>query len=171
MAPPASINGTAVANPSSYLEVTGFQDCGPVQAGSYATVSFGLPVGFDLSPSKSAGYWLMITGLSPGVHQLDFGGSSNAFEIPPNCCDSGTFPASTTETINTITVTTPEPASVWSMLLGVLGLSVFRSVRRTRSTPTLLGNAEPQQLPCYDTAELHRCWCRLVWSDAGGAPV
>lgn len=132
----ASIDGTAVANPPSYSEVTGFQDWGPVQASSYANVAFGLPVGLDLSPSKSAGYWLMVTGLSPGVHQLDFGGSSNAFEIPPNCCDSGTFPDSTTETIDTITVTTPEPASVWSMLLGVLGLSVFRPVRRTRSPPT-----------------------------------
>ena len=129
----ASIDGNLVPSPANYLEVSDFFDMGLVQDGSYlASDLFGLPVGNKTSPTKSAGYWLMITDLSLGSHELHFGGSSNAFDIPTNCCDPGTFPAFSTEMTDTIVVT-PEPASAWPMLSGLLVLSLAMRKRSGRA--------------------------------------
>ena len=125
----ASIDGNPVANPSQYLEVTGFFDMGPVQAGSFLNVEFGIPAGTEAFPTKSAGYWLMIDDLAPGSHTLHFGGSSQAFDIPENCCNHGTFPGFSTETTDTIFVV-PEPASIWPLFGGFLGWWAFRLRRR-----------------------------------------
>jgi hypothetical protein len=127
----ASIDGHSVINPSNYLEVTDFFDMGPVQAGSVLNLSFGVPVGIDIFPTKSAGYWLMITDLSPGAHELNFGGSFSAFDIPPNCCEHGTDGPFSTDTFDTIVVT-PEPAS-WPMLAGLAGLLMLYLTKRKRS--------------------------------------
>jgi hypothetical protein len=77
----ATIDGVPVKNPQSYLEKSGFFSMGPVQPGSLIE-SFGLADGTVLSPTKSVGYWLMITGLSPGEHTLEFGGiEKNGFSV------------------------------------------------------------------------------------------
>jgi hypothetical protein len=127
----ASIDGNPVPSPANYLEVSDFFDMGLVQEGSYLASNFGLPVGNETFPTKSAGYWLMITDLSLGSHELHFGGSSNGFDIPPNCCDPGPFPAFSTEMTDTIVVT-PEPASAWPMLSGLLVLSLATRKRSGR---------------------------------------
>jgi PEP-CTERM motif-containing protein len=121
----ASIDGNPVANPSQYLEVTNFFDMGPVQADSFLNVAFGIPAGTEAFPTKSAGYWLMIDNLAPGSHTLHFGGSSQAFDIPENCCNHGTFAAFSTETTDTISVV-PEPSSALLVLVGLVALFGLR---------------------------------------------
>jgi hypothetical protein len=75
----ADIDGVSVKNPQSDLVRTDFFSMGPTQPGSLVE-QLGAPVGVDLSPTKSSGYWLMVTGLTPGEHTLHFGGSlSNGF--------------------------------------------------------------------------------------------
>jgi hypothetical protein len=71
----ASIDGHPVSNTQSYLERTGFFSMGQVQPGSLIE-SLGVAAGTDLPTTKSAGYWLMVEGLTPGTHTLDFGGST-----------------------------------------------------------------------------------------------
>jgi hypothetical protein len=121
----ASIDGIPVANLSQYLEVTDLFSMGPTQANS-VVASFGVPVGADLFPSKAAGYWLMIDGLSPGPHTLHFGGSSDAFTPGTNCCTNSEIAAFTTDTTAHIV---PEPAA-WLVLMpglvAVFGMSLAR---------------------------------------------
>jgi hypothetical protein len=134
-----SIDGNAVLAPSSYLEVTGFFDMGPTQPGSLLE-SFGVPSGTAATPTKSAGYWLMITDLSPGSHELTFGGSSDAFDIPQNCCFNGTFGAFSTVTNDSVVVT-PEPTSTWLILPGVCGLIGLRIAVHKRPRVDTAGTA------------------------------
>lgn len=123
----ASIDGNAVANPAHYLVVTDLFSLGPTQAGSWIE-SLGVPAGAELFPSKAAGYWLMIEGLSPGPHTLRFGGSSVAFTPGANCCTNGAFPAFSQDTTANITVV-PEPASALLILSGLLGMLTLRRTR------------------------------------------
>lgn len=126
----ASIDGNPVAGPDQYLEVTGFFSMGPTQAGSLVE-AFGVPAGAELTPSKAAGYWLMIDGLARGQHTLHVGGSSAGFTPEPNCCTN--FPIAAFSQDNTLTITVvPEPASAILALSGllVLLLAVRRQARR-----------------------------------------
>ena len=34
-------------------------------------------IGIELTPTKSTGYWLMVQGLTPGEHTIQFGGSAD----------------------------------------------------------------------------------------------
>jgi hypothetical protein len=70
----ATIAGTSITDPKSDLVNTGFFSMGKTQAGSLVA-ELGAPVGSELYPTKSSGYWLMVSGLSPGDHWLSFGGS------------------------------------------------------------------------------------------------
>jgi hypothetical protein len=70
----ADIDGIPVKNLQSDLVRTDFFSMGPTQPGSLVE-QLGAPVGTDLSPTKSSGYWLMVEGLAPGQHTLHFGGS------------------------------------------------------------------------------------------------
>lgn len=70
----ADIDGVPVKNLQSDLVRTDFFSMGPTQPGSLVE-QLGAPVGTDLSPTKSSGYWLMVEGLAPGQHTLHFGGS------------------------------------------------------------------------------------------------
>jgi hypothetical protein len=72
----ASIDGVPVQNLQSDLVRTDFFSMGPTQPGSLVN-TLGAPVGVDLSPTKSSGYWLMVQGLAPGEHTLHFGGNLN----------------------------------------------------------------------------------------------
>ncbi len=122
----ASIDGNTVASPDSYREVTGFFDMGPVVAGSLLE-SFGVPAGTDAYPTKSGGYWLMITGLTPGQHQLHFGGSAEAWSVDtvtPIGVESGGPTA--TDTLDFINVVVPEPASAALLLAGLVALIGLR---------------------------------------------
>lgn len=121
----ASIDGGAVANPSSYLEVSGHFDMGPTLSDSYLE-SFGIPAGVDAFPTKSGGYWLMIDGLAPGIHELHFGGASGSWSVdtgtPIGVEGGGPFSTDTTDVID---VVLPEPASallILPVLVGFLGL-------------------------------------------------
>jgi hypothetical protein len=123
----ASIDSTPVANPAQYLEVTGFFSMGPTQAGSLIE-SLGVPEGAELSPTKSAGYWLMIDGLTPGPHTLHFGGSSSAFTPENNCCTTSEIPAFSVDVTDNIFVA--EPASSLLLLSGLMGLFALSLVAR-----------------------------------------
>lgn len=122
----ASIDGSPVANPAQYLEVTGLFSMGPTQAGSVIE-ALGVPAGAELSPSKAAGYWLMIDDLAPGRHMLQFGGSSNAFTPGANCCTTSEISAFSTDTTANISV--PEPASTLLLLSGLVGAFALRLPR------------------------------------------
>lgn len=124
----ASIDGTAVANPAQYLQVTGLFSMGPTQAGS-VIASFGVTPGDVLDPTKSAGYWLMIDGLALGPHTLHLGGSSNGFTPDPNCCTNGAVPAFSQD--NTFTITAiPEPSTALLLFAGLIGLVSWKARRR-----------------------------------------
>lgn len=70
----AEIDGVRIAHLHSDLVTTGFFSMGPTQPGSLAE-AIGGAVGVELSPTKASGYWLMVEGLKPGPHTLEFGGS------------------------------------------------------------------------------------------------
>ena len=73
----ASIDGTPIAHPTRYLEApSDFFSMGSVRPNTFAT-EIGALKGQELTPTLVAGYYLMIEGLSPGQHTLEFGGSTN----------------------------------------------------------------------------------------------
>jgi len=111
----AEIDGVPVADPFDYLEVTAdFFSGGLAQEGSWIA-SLGVPVGEDVFPSKSSGYWLMIDGLAPGTHTLRFGGTT--------LCCGDPFSTEVLAEINVV----PEPAP-WSLI--ALGLICVAAGRR-----------------------------------------
>ena len=141
----ASIDGAVVANPAQYLEVTGLFSMGPTEAGSVlASIPVApVQVGDVLDPSKSAGYWLMIDGLTPGPHTLHLGGSSNSFTTDSNCCTNGTFPAffqDNTFNVNAV----PEPPTALLMLMGVCVWQA-RVARKRASAGNQARDASPGQ--------------------------
>jgi hypothetical protein len=110
----ASIDGVEVTNPRRFLEETDFFSMGPTRPGSVIN-SFGAGVGWELSPTKGVGYWLMLDDLEPGNHTLHFGGSASATDLTA---------AASVETTATITVI-PEPGSLVA-LAGLLALLALR---------------------------------------------
>jgi hypothetical protein len=120
----ASIDGNAVPNPVDHLEVSGIFDIGPVQVGSLLEDFFGVPAGTDAFPAKSGGYWLMIDGLTPGMHELHFGGASADWSVdtgtPIGVEGGNAFSTDTTDFINVVAA--PEPASALLLLSGIAGL-------------------------------------------------
>lgn len=118
----ASIDGNAVVSPLDYFEETAIFSAGPTQPGSFIG-SLGVPDGADIFPTKAAGYWLMVEGLTPGLHELHFGGSANGFSV-----DTGTpvgsenFPAFSNEVTATIDVVVAEPTSALLILPALLAL-------------------------------------------------
>jgi hypothetical protein len=73
-----TIDGAPVSNLQSDYVRTSWFSAGQVEPGSGSLAAANSPpllVG-DLSPSKSAGFWSVISGLSPGIHHLDFGGAT-----------------------------------------------------------------------------------------------
>lgn len=116
----ASIDGTAVSDPSSHVEETGLFSAGPAKPHTLP-VSQGVAVGDELFPIKAAGYWLMIEGLSIGQHTLQLQAQSVPFTPDPNCCTNfpiGPFSIEVTENISVV----PEPPSAVLFLMGLLGL-------------------------------------------------
>jgi hypothetical protein len=127
----ASIDGTPVTNVSSYLEQTGYFSAGPTQAGSIAATG-GVTVNDDLYPNEAAGYWLMIEGLTPGLHTVQFGGSSVQFTPDANCCTNfpiGPYGVDVTANIDVV----PEPSSILLGLTGILGTFTLRRKWKDRS--------------------------------------
>jgi hypothetical protein len=92
----ASIDGHSVSNTKSYFEGTDFFSMGKVHPGSLIE-SLGVEKGTDLSTTKSAGYWLMVEGLTPGTHTLHFGGSTG-----PNLLSQDGFAVDATDHINVV---------------------------------------------------------------------
>jgi hypothetical protein len=75
----ARVDNIPVDNLQSHFVRTNFFSMGTVVDHTVAA-ALGAPIGAELTPSKSAGYWLVVDGLAPGGHTLDFGGSlSNGF--------------------------------------------------------------------------------------------
>jgi hypothetical protein len=85
----ATIDGKPVPDLLQYREETDFFSAGRIKPNSIGSTIFATP-GFpgippdcspsDLCPGLAAGYWLMLN-LSPGVHQIDTGGSAT-FDLP-----------------------------------------------------------------------------------------
>jgi hypothetical protein len=71
----ATLDGKALPHLQADLVKTDFFSAGPTLAGSWAN-DLGVPVGTTLTPSKGAGFWIVIEGLSKGTHTLEFGGHS-----------------------------------------------------------------------------------------------
>ena len=108
----ASIDGTPVASPASHLQVTNVFDLGATKPDSLLE-GFGVPAGTHAVPTRSAGYWLMIDDLSPGPHELRFGGSVGAISVDTPSGIQSLDPYSANVTV---TALVPEPASL--LLLG-----------------------------------------------------
>ena len=85
--------------------------------------SIGAPVGSELDPTLGSGYWLMVSGLSPGEHTLTFGGAESPWPVAPD--------GFSTSVIDRINVGVPEPATWAMMLLGFAGLG-YAGYRRGR---------------------------------------
>jgi hypothetical protein len=122
----ASIDGNSIANLSDYQEVTDLFGFGPVQAGSVLNEYYGVAAGTDTYPTKSGGYWLMIDGLAPGPHTLEFGGSFEGFSVDTPVGPEA-LPAASSATTALIGV--PEPGSAALLLSVIPAVLVFR--RRT----------------------------------------
>ena len=140
----ASIDGNAVPNLSAHFERTGIFSMGVVQDGSLIS-EFGYQVGDEVFPAGGSGYYVMVDGLTPGPHVLDFGGSASATNA------SGS-PVGGYEVIDYITVDpavtigsalgafdaitrVPEPASAALALPWLMGLFAVR--RRLHAAPTV----------------------------------
>jgi hypothetical protein len=118
----ASVDGVPIPNLFSHLEETGLFSAGPTQAGSFAA-QLGVAVGDDLSPTKAAGFWLMIEDLGVGQHTISLSGTSNSFSPPQNCCTAlvSAFDSSLTDNISV-----PEPATALLLLPALIGLGLLR---------------------------------------------
>ena len=118
----ATIDGTPVANPGSHWEVSEFFSGGIAQPGTTLTTlyaNFGINIiGQDIAPSLASGYYVMVTGLTPGAHTLTYGGSTTAF---------GPFEYQVTANINVLAV--PEPET-WALMLSGIGFLGWRIRRR-----------------------------------------
>jgi hypothetical protein len=86
---------------SKHLVNTPFFSAGVSQPDSIATDFVGATAGTGLDPAMSGGYWLMISGLSPGVHTLNFGGAHSAYNVS---FGAGTAPAGTQDVTDIINV-------------------------------------------------------------------
>jgi hypothetical protein len=74
----ATIDGEPVDNVESYFVRTDYFTPGTPQTGSLLESvldRFNLPPTEDLYPSRAAGYWLMVEGLTPGEHTISYGGT------------------------------------------------------------------------------------------------
>jgi hypothetical protein len=121
----ATIDGVSIADPASHLVNTDFFSMGTFQPDSLIALEamqlgVSVPEGTELTPTLGSGYWLMVSGLSPGEHTLTFGGTqSNGFFV--NVTDHITI--------------VPEPAA-WVMLgIGFVGLAGITFCARRRSLP------------------------------------
>lgn len=124
----ATIDGIPVADLAARWEVSDFFSGGIAQAGSAITTlyaNFGIDiVGLDIAPSLASGYYIMVTGLSPGAHTLVYGGSSTAF---------GDFNYQVTANINVQAIPEPE---LWAMMLvGTALIGVLARRRRQSGIP------------------------------------
>ena len=125
----ATIDGTPVANPASYLEVTGIFSAGPIEPDSYLNTVFGISPGVEAFPINSGGYWLMISGLTPGPHELHFGGAARAWSVDTPVGPQG-LPAFSTETTDFINVPEPGSALLLVTALALLLVPSWVSSRR-----------------------------------------
>jgi hypothetical protein len=77
----ASIDGKTIVNeafPTKFLETTEFFSMGPTRSGSLAEQA-GVPAGVELKEAKATGFYLMVEGLSRGLHTIEFGGKAGEF--------------------------------------------------------------------------------------------
>lgn len=93
----ATIDGVSITNPESDLVNTGFFPMGGLTKPDSLIASIGAPAYSNLYPTLGSGYWLMVSGLSPGEHTLTFGGTDGPSPFVP----SG-FSVSVTDHINVV---------------------------------------------------------------------
>lgn len=75
-----SIDGKSVNNLASHLETTDFFSLGVVKPNTLlASADIGIAPGSVMAADKAAGYWVMLEGLSKGIHTVSFGGSTSNF--------------------------------------------------------------------------------------------
>lgn len=90
------------------------------------TVLFGAVAG-DYE-ALSDGWWVDLSGLTPGPHTLHFGGTG-ALCVDVDCTSLFTF---TIDTNDAITVVVPEPASLLLLLAGMANLAAVATVLKRR---------------------------------------
>jgi hypothetical protein len=71
------IDGKSLEGLPNHLETTDFFSMGVVKPGSLLTSKdIGIKPGSVMTTDKAAGYWVMLEGLSKGVHTVSFGGTT-----------------------------------------------------------------------------------------------
>ncbi len=118
----ASIDGTPVSDPLGRWERSDFFSAGIAQPGGARTQlyldDYGYDItGLEIAPTLAFGYYALVTGLSPGLHTLHFGGDF----------DSGAFEFDVLATVNVVAV--PE-MQTWALSLLGLGVVGWRARRR-----------------------------------------
>ena len=82
----ATLDGKALDHLQADLVKTDFFSAGPTCPGSWANDQ-GVTAGTDLTPTKGAGYYIVIEGLPKGTHTLEFGGHSASTNTTINTHD------------------------------------------------------------------------------------
>ncbi len=82
----ARLDGKELEHLKSDLVKTDFFSAGPTLPTSWAHDQ-GVQTGTELTPSKGAGFWIVIEGLSKGSHTLEFGGHSASTNTTINTHD------------------------------------------------------------------------------------
>jgi hypothetical protein len=130
-----AIDGTAVPNVRAHLERTGIFSLGVVQDGSLLS-EFGYQMGDEAFPAGGSGYYLMVDGLAPGPHVLDFGGSASAtnasgspvfgYEVIDNITVDPALTIASAFSVVDLISPVPEPASAALALPWLVGLLAVR---------------------------------------------
>jgi hypothetical protein len=116
----ASLDGIAIPDLASHREDSPNFTLHVLSADSPVAAPMG-----DFSDAFASGYYLMFAPLSPGVHTLIFGGTSNSFDTPTNVHLLDPYSVNVTDTITVLdAAAVPLPPARWPALAILIGIAL-----------------------------------------------